>query len=179
MACSYSRGVGCHFSGAVLSERNSSLWCSMWGELSDCFFPLGRAHKHWGWGSELSPSLAKLSLGRGFIQASCCPRRKAICTGCKWLTCILLISGRFHVNDSEKKGFPLFLGGLGIAVSSALCPECERISLGRMKTRSDAIGYTSVRDCSEVRSCMTSRCHKVCNSRGMCLSTRTGRRRTS
>ena len=87
----------------ALSERDSAFWCGMGGELGNCFLPLGRAHKHRGWGSELPPCLAKLSLGRGFVQASCCPRRKAICTCGKGLTCILFVFRCVHV---ELEVFP-------------------------------------------------------------------------
>ena len=96
----------------ALSERDITFWCGMGGELVNCFLPLGWAHKHRGWGSELPPCLAKLSLGRCFVQASRCPRRKAVCTGGKGLTCILFVFGCFHVEYSKNKSFPLSLGGL-------------------------------------------------------------------
>ena len=80
MAWSYSRGVGCQFSGAISSRRGtmpSGLACGV---------SLAIASSHWagptktgGGALKLTPCFAKLSLGRGFVEASCCPRRKAIC----------------------------------------------------------------------------------------------------
>ena len=102
------------------------------------------------------------------------------------LACILLVSGCLHFNRlATKNFFPLSLGQLVARhccqlrctlslVFLGLRPRgCERSSLGRMRDQIRSYWDTrSVRDCSEVRSCRTSRCHKVLSMdpRGMCLS---------
>ena len=98
--------------GDILSERNRPFWLGMGGELGHRFFPLGRAYVDWGRSSQLSPCFAQLSLGRSFVQAFCCPRRKAVRSGCKRLAFILLISGHLHFQSSGNKCFPISLGGL-------------------------------------------------------------------
>ena len=99
------------FRGNVLSERHRAFLVLVGGEFGHRLFPLFGSYMDGGRGAKLAPCFAKLSLGRGFVESFCSPRRKAIRPSGKRLAFIRLVARSVQFKNPGYKIWPLSLGG--------------------------------------------------------------------